>query len=206
MKEFLLNEDDIINLLKPETPLEHLILSQKSVLEGLLWGEPRYGHPEGKVVFHVEEVFANINAVVPPFSEGVLTDTISDREKLRIIALLHDTFKFREDKTYPRDWSRHHGRLAREFAEAFITDEDLLDIIELHDEAYYCWRLEVLNQRKDQSAARFRWLLDRLDNCVQLFYIFFKCDTATGDKTQAPVKWFEKKMLGLDLVSLKNNE
>ncbi len=195
MKENLLDEQAIFDLLKPETDLERLLIKSPLLQQGLLWGEPRYGHPEGRVVYHVAEVFANIDALKPPLS-------IADRQSLRLIALMHDSFKFTEDKTYPRDWSRHHGRLAREFSEEYITDEDILDIIELHDEAYYCWRLDILNHKHQESAARFSWLLDRLDNCTQLFYVFFKCDTATGDKTQAPVKWFEKKMLGLDLVKI----
>ncbi len=186
MEQPEITDQYIQDLLKPETNLERLLLQHPAFREGLLWGEPRYGHPEGKVLYHVPEIFANINRL-DPLSKN-------DRQQLRLITLLHDTFKYVEDKSYPRDWSRHHGILARQFAEDFISDKNILDIIELHDEAYYCWRLEVLDDEPEQAAARLKLLLDRVRPCLQLYYNFFKCDTATGDKTQAPVKWFENQL------------
>lgn len=186
---------DIHNILQPETELESLLISQPDIIDGLLWGEPRYGHPEGKVLHHIPEIYANIERVPLPLS-------ISDRQSLRLITLLHDTFKNIEDKSSPRDWTKHHGILARLFAENYIDDATILDIIELHDEAYYCWRLEILEDEPEQSLARLDMLFDKIKHCIQLYYIFFKCDTATGDKTQAPVKWFEKKLKDMYGVTL----
>ena len=184
---------DIYRELSPETDLERFFIGLPEIQTGLIWGEPRYGHPEGKVLWHIPEIYANIDSIIPPLSK-------KDREKLRLITLLHDTFKNIEDKGYPRDWSRHHSILARQFAEKYITDKTVLDIIELHDEAYYCWRLEILEDEPEQAASKFQNLLERLYFDMQLYYIFFKCDTATGDKTQAPVKWFEKKVEAIELV------
>ena len=186
-----INFSEIIDLLQPETDLERALLAHPEVQEGLDWGEPRYGHPEGKVLYHIPEVYQNIDRLWPAPPPDM-------RQQLRLIALLHDTFKFREDKSTPRDWSRHHGMLAKQFAEQFIADPVILDILELHDEAYYAWRLEVLNHEPSKAADRFQLLLDRVGHCLQIYYYFFKCDTATGDKTQAPVKWFEKKQLPLN--------
>ena len=182
-----INIDGIYRILQPETDLERFLIGLPEIQAGLLWGEPRYGHPEGKVVYHIAEIYKNIDRLTPPLS-------IKAREQIRIITLLHDTFKYLEDKSYPRDWSKHHAKLARLFAEKYISSKTELEIIELHDEAYYCWRLEVLEDEPEQAVLRFRQLLERLKGRLQLFYIFFKCDTATGDKTQAPVKWFEKKV------------
>ena len=194
MNSPFLTDKEICDLLVPETDLERLLVLHPDVRVGLGWGEPRYGHPEGKVLYHIPEIFDNLNRLLPPLSK-------KEREQLRLITLLHDTFKYIEDKGYPRDWSRHHSILARQFSEAFITDKTVLDIIELHDEAYYCWRLDVLEDKPEQSAARFDALLARIGDCLQLYYIFFKCDTRTGDKTQAPVKWFEKKGLNIQKVT-----
>lgn len=194
-----LNIQNFYNILKPETELEYFIINQPPIREGLYWGEPRYGHPEGKVLHHIPEVYANIERVPLPLS-------ITDRERLRLITLLHDTFKNIEDKNEPRDWSKHHGILARLFAENYIEDSIVLDIIELHDEAYYCWRLDQLEYNSEAASMRLDFLFDRIKDCIQLYYIFFKCDTATGDKTQAPVKWFEKKikdMTGVTLFAFK---
>ena len=190
-----LGQQDFHNILLPETELEWTLISQPDVTDGLLWGEPRYGHPEGKVLYHIPEIYSNLERVHPPLSNA-------DREKLRIITLLHDTFKYIEDKNTPRDWTKHHSILARLFAENYIDDSVILDIIELHDEAYYCWRLEVLEDEPEQASARLDMLFDKIKPCIQLYYIFFKCDTATGDKTQAPVKRFEKKLREMNDVTL----
>ncbi len=194
MNSHFLTDTDILDWLKPETDFERQLALHPDVKTGLGWGEPRYGHPEGKVLYHIPEIFVNINYLFPPLSKN-------EREQLRLITLLHDAFKYIEDKGFPRDWSRHHSILARQFSEAFITDKTVLDIIELHDEAYYCWRLDVLEDEPEQAAARFEALLSRIGYCLQLYYIFFKCDTRTGDKTQAPVKWFEKKGLPIQKVT-----
>jgi len=106
MKEPLRIEGYIESLLKPETDLEKALVSAPQFREGLLWGKPRYGHPEGKVLYHIKEVFANI--------EKISTDPII-RSQLRLIALVHDTFKYAEDKVRgkDRDWSKHHAVIAR---------------------------------------------------------------------------------------------
>lgn len=194
MNSPFLTDKEILDLLQPETDFERFLALHPDVKMGLEWGEPRYGHPEGKAVYHIPEIFDNLNRLSPPLSK-------TEREQLRIITLLHDSFKYKEDKGYPRDWTRHHSILAREFSEAFITDKTILDIIELHDEAYHCWRLEVLKDEIEQATARFDVLLKRIGYCLQLYYVFFKCDTRTGDKTQAPVKWFEKKGLNIQKVT-----
>ena len=193
MNRQILTDKEILDILKLETDFERSLALLPEVRKGLCWGEPRYGHPEGQVVYHVPDILDNINRLLPPLSK-------KEREQLRLIALLHDAFKYIEDKGSPRDWSRHHSMLARQFGEAFITDETILDILELHDEAYYCWRLEALLHQPQKSAARFAKLMERIGYCLQLYYIFFKCDTQTGDKTQAPVKWFEKKGLDIQIV------
>lgn len=193
-----MTEQEMLKLLQPETDLERRLILQPAMLEGLQWGEPRYGHPEGKVVYHIVDIFENIRRLSPALNAETY-------QQMRLIALLHDSFKYTESKTFPRDWTQHHGILARQFAENFIDDICVLDVIELHDEAYYCWRLAVLDDEIDQSNARFRWLIKRCGYCFQLFYTFFRCDTATGDKTQAPVKWFEKKDLNIQKIRFESS-
>lgn len=184
MTELLERQDLISDLIQPETALEKIILQDKSFQEGLFWGKPRRGHPEGKVIFHIREVLGNV--------EKVVEDDVM-RQQLRLITIIHDTFKFQQDTSYPRDWDKHHALLARNFAERFIDDDTILDIIELHDEAYYCWRWENRYFRPEIAKRRKQNLLDRIgEENMQLYYLFFKCDTQTGDKTQEPVAWFEK--------------
>lgn len=183
-------------LLRPETDLERLILKVPEFRKGLLWGEPRFGHPEGKVIFHVREVLDNVDQIA-----GL---TKAQRSQLRLATLVHDTFKYAEDRSRPRDWEKHHGVLARRFLEDYTDDQVVLDVVETHDDAYYAWLMQkhevfgAENPHKSLDA-----LLARIGHCLQLYYIFFKCDTQTGDKTQAPLKWFERSMPGIALVAIR---
>lgn len=181
-------------LLRPETALERLLLATPEFQQGLRWGEPRFGHPEGQVAWHVREVLDNLDRI-PKLAPA-------DRERLRLVALAHDTFKYAEDRTQPRDWSRHHGMLARRFLERYTDDAAVLEITETHDDAYYCW----LGSRPGHTSPGARslvGLLSRVHPFLQLYYLFFKCDTQTGDKTQASLKWFEKNVLGIELVRVR---
>lgn len=196
MKRFLEEPNALENLLQPENSLEEHLLTIPEFQYGLLWGEPRFGHPEGRVCFHVREVFDNIDLIPGLESEA--------RTSLRLIALAHDTFKYAEDRSRPRDWSKHHSLLARKFMEKHTGDPVILDIIETHDDAYYIW-LDARHEYKIPNARRtsLDLLLQRMDYCLQAYYLFFKCDTQTGDKTQAPLKWFEKTVPGIEVVRIR---
>lgn len=189
---FLEKPELLSKLLQPETDLERTLLTLPEFRHGLLWGEPRFGHPEGMVALHVREVLDNISLL-----PGISSDT---RARLRLIALSHDTFKFAESRTRPRDWTRHHGRIARQFMESYTNDQTILDVIETHDDAYYKW----LSQRRRPSPhSQLDSLLSRVGYCIQLYYLFFKCDTQTGDKVQAPLHWFEQTARELEIVQIK---
>lgn len=179
--------------LRPETDLERRMLQEEEFAVGLLWGVPRYGHPEGEIYKHVKEVLANIDRL------HIGADC---RLKLRLITFAHDTFKHLEDKSYPRDWSKHHGVYARRFMEKFTDNPAVLDIVELHDEAYYVWRMMHLYHQPHKGAARLEKLLTRLGENLRLYYLFFKCDTLTGDKNPAPLKWFEQTIPEIEIVNI----
>ncbi len=183
-------------LLQPETMLERTLLTVPAFRQGLLWGEPRFGHPEGQVALHVREVLDNID-LITALSE-------SQRAQLRLIALSHDTFKFAEVRGKPRDWSKHHGRLAQQFMYVHTSDRVVLDVLETHDDAYYAWlstRQPVFAHENPQKNLEN--LLERMSYCLQLYYLFFKCDTQTGDKTQASLKWFERTVPGIAIVRIR---
>ncbi len=183
-------EQLIESILRPETETERNILADPEFKEGLFFGKPRYGHPEGKVVFHIREVFENID-----------TNAGEDKElrrKLRLIALIHDTFKYKEQKArsiFGRKKENHHAVFAANFAEAYVKENDVLKIIKRHDDAYYAWK-ETRFGYEERSNEMLRELRDDLGSSLDLFYRFFKCDTQTGDKTQEPVAWFEEKLAG----------
>lgn len=181
------NSNNILHFINPETSLEHQILQDGQWQEGAFWGEPRPGHPEGKVIYHIHEVLENVDKA---------STNPKIRQQLRLIAIIHDTFKHLEEQTRPRtDWSKHHAIFALNFAKKHITDKAVLDVIELHDEAYYAWRATLSG--KHEKAQR---ILDKIQHrftnraALQLYYLFFKCDTQTGDKFQHPITWFEEVM------------
>lgn len=191
MKESITGKVDLSAELQPENALERRLLADPGFRQGLAWGVPRYGHPEGQIYKHIVEVLANIDRL--PLDAAT-------RRRLRLIAFVHDTFKYAEDKSRPRDWSRHHGTLARRFLEPFTQDLELLTVVELHDEAYYAWRTIFLYQQPQRGQERLQQLLRRLEGARQLFYLFFKCDTLTGDKIPTPLTWFEATVDGIEIV------
>lgn len=189
----------LVRQIRPENALERALLSKPEFVEGLFWGEPRFGHPEGKVVFHVREVLDNIDKV-----SGL---SPSDRLRLRMAALVHDTFKYAEDRSRPRAWSRHHAFLARQFLSQFTDDLVLLELVETHDDAFYAWlgsRSRYAVQMGNHPVKTLDGLLERVGEFLQVYYVFFKCDTLTGDKTLAPLRWFESQVTGISPVSLRD--
>jgi hypothetical protein len=183
--------NEIEERLNHETKQEQQIIQHPEWREGVIWGKPRFGHPEGRVLYHIEEVLENV--------EKLNTNELT-RQHLRFITLTHDTFKYKEHRGFPRDWSQHHAVIARQFSEKFTENQAILNIIELHDEAYYIWKLQRKPLQKKAAQKRLDNLLLRLDNNLQLFYLFFKCDTQTGDKTQVPITWFEETIKNIDII------
>lgn len=179
-------------IIQPENQLEQAIVQNPTWLEGAFWGEPRTGHPEGKIIYHIREVLANVHQ---------LNCSKKIRRQLRLIALIHDTFKFQEEQIRPRkDWSKHHAIYALKFARNYLVEQEVLDAIELHDEAYYAWGMVYYHRNILGGLHRLDTVKRRMRKHLQLYYLFFKCDTQTGDKTQQPVHWFEQKVKDIELV------
>ncbi|MDV7390303.1 hypothetical protein RZS08_03065, partial [Arthrospira platensis SPKY1] len=63
-KKASMTKDALLHLiektLQPETDLERQLILHPEFREGLLWGVPRYGHPEGEIYKHIREVLDNI--------------------------------------------------------------------------------------------------------------------------------------------------
>ncbi|MBP7273691.1 MAG: hypothetical protein KA974_07605 [Saprospiraceae bacterium] len=183
---------ELYNILRPETSLERYFLTVPEFIAGLYWGEPRFGHPEGKVLYHIRDVLDNIDKLLVP-------NYI--RQQLRLVAFLHDTFKINEERNMLEGNPYvHHGTFARQFAVPYIADPFLLDVVELHDEAYYCWRLGALHKQAEAGELRFEALYNRVGQNMQFYYYFFKCDTCTGDKILAPLRWFEQSVADIEKV------
>jgi hypothetical protein len=166
----------------PETDLERAIVTSPDWIEGASWGQPRPGHPEGGVAAHIRDVLANVDAVAVD---------AADRAQLRVIALVHDTFKNKVDRSQPRTGENHHGTIARRFAERYLTDGAVLDVIELHDEAFNAWGKGERSGKWDAAEERASRLIERLGSNLPLYLRFYRADNETGSKDQTPLVWFE---------------
>lgn len=177
----------IENIIKPENDTEKNIIANSDFIEGVLYGEIRRGHPEGKIIYHIKEVLANVDKYCNE----------ANRSDLRLISMFHDTFKHKVDRTKSKFGENHHGMIARRFAEKFIKNNDLLKIIELHDEAYNAW---LKGDRKNDwtgAIKRANDLISKLllEDILDLYLTFYRCDNETGDKTQECYVWFKKQII-----------
>ncbi len=166
----------------PETDLERAVCVDPEWIAGAAWGTPRPGHPEGSVASHVAAVLANVDR---------FAGSPQERAKLRFIAIVHDACKHLVDESRPREGANHHALLARRLAERFTDDREILEIIELHDEAFNAWRA-FSQGREKRAMERVRALVDRLGPALPLFWKFFQADNALPGKSEEPTAWFER--------------
>lgn len=170
-----------------ETPLERRIAADPEWREGVEWGQPRRGHPEGAVKHHVADVLANVDREA---------SSPEERRRLRLAALVHDAFKYRAAEGSARVGSEgHHGSHAARFLERFVDDDELVEVVRWHDEAFAAWL--GLAKKGDRRGAerRARALVERLGPALPLYLSFFRADNATEGKSPKSVTWFESVAL-----------
>ena len=83
-KQFSITVEEAITAIGASSRLEEEIVSNSTWLEGVSHGKPRKGHPEGKVIYHILEVLKNV---------AELDCSAEEQKKLRLLAILHDSFK-----------------------------------------------------------------------------------------------------------------
>jgi hypothetical protein len=166
----------------PETELERAVAEDPVLREGLEWGKPRSGHPEGTIGAHVADLLETIER---------WGETGRRRKELRFLALVHDSLKYKVQHWRPKTGENHHAMRARRFAEAYTGDERLLATIEQHDRPYNIWRKMRRRGRLDEEA--FDEMLDRIPD-VDLFVRFVELDGSTEGKDDDPVRWFKDEL------------
>ncbi len=162
--------------------LERAVLADPVLQEGLAWGKPRSGHPEGIVGAHVADLLETIDR---------WGETGRRREDLRFVAIVHDALKFKVQKWRPRTGENHHAMRARRFAERYTDDERLLATIEHHDGPYNLWRKVARRGRMDDHA--FNQMVDRIPD-IDLFLRFVELDGSTEGKTHEPIRWLKSEL------------
>lgn len=167
-----------------ETELEQRIATDPDWQKGIEWGAARRGHPEGAVKHHIADVLQNVDreAISP-----------EDRRRLRLAALVHDTFKYKAPEGSARVGSKdHHGSHAARFLRRFVDDDELLEVVRWHDEAFAAWLGTVKRRDSRRAEERARALVERLGPALPLFLRFFRADNATAGKSPRSVAWFER--------------
>jgi hypothetical protein len=145
------------------------------------YGEPRSGHPEGKVRIHITLLETNLELLKP---NGISS---ADYWKLKFLIHVHDTFKAEARHDVPVLHPRSHATLAREYASQFTEDRDLLNMIQFHDEVYFLWR--EFSETGFYSRERFQTLLCTIQNW-DLFLMFVIIDGCTKGKDYKKLTWF----------------
>ena len=183
-----MTKEEIKAIIKPENEIEEAICNDPEFITGASYGKPRNGHPEGEVIYHIAEVLKNVD----------LYSNEGSREDLRLLAILHDTFKHKVDKSKPKSGENHHGAIARRFAERYTSDLRILEILELHDDAYNAWCKGDRDKNWKAAESRADKLVSRLGDNLGLYFDFYRCDNETGDKSQECLKWFYELYLNND--------
>jgi hypothetical protein len=140
------------------------MMSDPRYQKNIEYGEPRSGHPEGKVKYHIADMEENLEKLRP--------HGISEEEywKLKFLIHVHDTFKAESIPDSPIVSLNSHASLAKKFASEFTQDEDLLNMIQFHD-------------------VNFNDLLETIKDW-ELFLMFIILDGSTQGKDPKKTGWF----------------
>jgi hypothetical protein len=164
-----------------ESAIERQIVADPAWERGAWWGEPRPGHPEGAVAYHIADVLANVDRLFP---------NSPDRMRLRLIALVHDSFKYLVDPSRPKIGDNQHGTIAARFLERFTDDAGILLVTRTHDDAFSAWRLGARRGDWQQAEDRGRQLIQTLGPHLDLYLAFFACDNRVEGKAPDSYDWF----------------
>ncbi len=160
--------------------VEKMIVDPRYV-KNVEYGEPRSGHPEGKVKAHILDLEANLEVLKPRLSSE------TDYWKLKFLIHVHDSFKAEAEPDTAIFNPRSHASLAKAFAAEFTDDADLLNMIQFHDENYALWKQFVRSGRYD--GQQLDTLLDAIEDW-NLFLAFTIVDGCTAGKERAKLAWF----------------
>jgi hypothetical protein len=150
------------------------------------WGAARPGHPEGTVRAHIAELEGNLEALRPKLSD-------EDHWKLKILIHTHDSFKGEARRGSAITAPDSHASLAQAFLATLCSDEDLLDMVQYHDEPFALWRQFAMKGKFNEE--RFAALLDRIQDW-NLFLAFSIIDNCTDGKSREPLQWLFRQVEG----------
>jgi hypothetical protein len=153
------------------------------------YGEPRDGHPEGSIKKHIEQLERNLYYFKDVISE-------EKQDKIRFLIHVHDTFKADSEKDVEIENSKSHSSIARKYAEKFISEESVLQIIQFHDFNYYIWK--KYNKYGFYDREKLKDILEKIED-IELLLLFTIIDGTVKGKDLAKLKWFYEEIIKLDI-------
>lgn len=157
------------------------IMADPRYRKNIEYGEPRSGHPEGKVKYHIAELEEKLEKFA---SHGISEEGYW---KLKFLIHVHDTFKADAIPDSPILSPDSHASLAKKFAAEFSDDEDLLNMIQFHDVNFAFWKQFAATSSYD--VQRFENLLETIRDW-DLFLMFIIIDGSTDGKDPDKIRWF----------------
>ena len=160
------------------------ITSDPRYVKNIEYGEPRPGHPEGKVKYHITELEANLEKLA-------LRLTQEQYWKLKFLIHVHDSFKAEAVPNARIESPHSHASLAKKFASEFTDDSDLLAMIQYHDLGFALWKQFAANGVYD--LGRFQTLFATIIDW-ELFLLFLIIDGCTQGKHPETLRWFIREV------------
>jgi hypothetical protein len=164
----------VIEWFVPESDVERRLLEDPQLQRGWAWGKPRHGHPEGAVGRHVQAMLAEIAPDDPL------------RRDLRLLTLLHDTFKVDARDGLPYSPDTDHAQMAARFADRHGCPRRIADTLALHDAPYWVWH------RRGGDRALLEQILERAPD-RELLRRFVELDASTHGKDPEFLAWFRRE-------------
>jgi hypothetical protein len=158
----------------------HRIKSDVRYAEGIAYGRPRVGHAEGSVKNHLADLDANLERLRPLVSE-------EEYWKLAVLIHVHDTFKYCAKRDSAIRDPRSHASLARGFLAEFGADDDLLRMVQFHDEGFALFKQFEESGKYSQRRMTENVLTIR---DMDLYLLFTIIDGHTASKDDGRVRWF----------------
>jgi hypothetical protein len=172
------------------------IVRDPQYLQGIAWGEPREGHPEGTIRAHIEDLERRLGTIRSRLVED-------DYWKLQILIHTHDTFKGQAAEGAAIVDANSHASLARGFLASFCSDEDLLNMVQYHDEPYALWL---------QAQSKGEYDHDRMISLLatiadwDLFLTFAIIDGCSPGKSREPLRWLFGEVQGRVQTTITAND
>ena len=153
---------------------------------GVAWGFKRSGHPEGTIGLHIAELENNLELLK---TRGTISE--DEEAKIRLLIHVHDTLKYHAQPGVPIENQYSHASLAKNFLSQFIDNEDLLNMVQYHDEGYALFR--KYEKTGTMPEQRFSKLIETIQDW-RVFLVFSIADNCTSGKGREPLQWFLKNV------------